>query len=106
MLRQHPLLSQRIGLAAGRRQQRVQAQALVVIDVLVAQSRAEDTLAEQFLHGMIHPGRITLVVKAPGQFRGQAKLQINLAQQQRTGIARKRAAGEIGHDFSCAQVLK
>ena len=35
-----------------------------------------------------------------------AKLQINLAQQQRTGIARKRAAGEIGHDFSCAQVLK
>ena len=73
MLRQHPLLSQRIGLAAGRRQQRVQAQALVIIDVLVAQRRAEEALAQQFLHGMVHPGGVTLVVKTLRQFRGQSR---------------------------------
>src|ERR1035438_8875884 len=64
MLRQHPLLSQWIDLAAGRRQERVQSQALVIVDVLIAQSRAKDALAQQFLHRMIDPSGGALIVKA------------------------------------------
>jgi hypothetical protein len=100
MLRQHPPLSQWIDLAAGRRQERVQSQALVIVDVLIAQSRAKDALAQQFLHRMIDPSRGALVVKALRQFPGQPKVDVNLTQQQRAGIGGEGAAGKIGRDFA------
>ena len=106
MLRQHPVFSQRIGLAAGGGQQRVQAQALVILEVFVAQGRAEDALAQEFLNRMVYPVGVTLVVKTLRQFRGRPEVNVNLAQQQRAGVTGKGAAGEIGLHPARAQVIK
>src|SRR6266496_6377782 len=106
MLWQHPLLSQRIGLAAGHSQERVQPQALVIINVLVLQGRSENALAQHLLHRVVHPDGVALVVKTFRQLRRQAEVDIDLAQQERAGVGGEGAAGEIGLHAAGAQVIK
>ncbi len=78
----------------------------MIIDVLVAQSRAKEALAQQFLHRVVHPVLVASVVKTQRQFGHQPEVGVHLPQQQRARIGGKGAAGKIGHDFSAAQVLK
>ena len=78
----------------------------MIIKVFVAQGRSEEALAQYLLHQMVHPERVALVVKAVRQFRTQPEVGIDLAQQQRAGIAGESAAGEIGLHFAGSQVIE
>ncbi len=106
MRRIEPILSQRIALVAGRRQQWIQPQVIVIVEVFIAQSQPVDPLSQHLLHGMVNIYLLTVVLKALRQGQGQSQVRIDLTQQQRTPITGEGATGKIGHDFTRTQVLK
>ena len=106
MLGQQTLLSQGIGFFTGRRQQRVQPQALVIIDVFIAQGRCVDALTQQLFDGMFHPKRVATIAKALGQGPSQAQSEVHLAQQERAGIAGESAAAKVCLHPASSQVIK
>jgi hypothetical protein len=91
---QRALAGQRRTVAAGgrqlvrqRRQHRVMAQLVVVVEVLIAQRNANHPLHHQRLDRMLGVGRIAAVLEAGRQAAGQPQHPICGPQQQGTGIA-------------------
>src|ERR1041385_829162 len=105
-LGQQPILPERVALLTGYRQQWIQAQSLVVINILIAQSQTVNALRKQFLHLVIYPTRIPPVVKAASQTPAHPKPSINLPEQQRSSITGEGPARKIRHHFAWPQVLK
>jgi len=54
MRRIEAILAQRVALVARRRQQRIQPQIIMIVDVFVAQSQPEDPLRQHLLHGVVN----------------------------------------------------
>ena len=87
-------------------QDRIMAQLVVVVDVLVAQGQADNALAHQGAQRMDQLIRRPAVVKACGNPLEQSKGPVGLAQQQAAGIRRNRAAVKPGHDTALAEAFK
>ena len=80
-----------------QRQDRIEANVVVVVDVLVAQRKANDALADQGAQGVDHPLRAARVTKAGRNPPAQPDGPVGLAQQQRPGIRRQRSAVKRRH---------
>jgi hypothetical protein len=101
-----PIHAQRIALVASHRQQWVQTQPIVVVEVFVTQSQTVEPLAHQLLDGVICITQIAAIVEARCQRSRDSQRLIHLAQQQDSAITGERAAGKIGRHLSPSEVLK
>jgi hypothetical protein len=100
------LLAGGIALAHHRRQQRIRAQLLVIIQILVAQGQAIEPLAQQLLDRVLHLPRLASILEAPGKPFHQASSPIDLPQQHHTTIRADPTAVELGHDLAPTRPLK
>ena len=100
------ILPQRVLLVAGRCQQRIQTQPIMIVKIFVAQRHPVNPLRQQLLDRVIYKTTIPQIPKAIRQFQHQPQVVIHLAQQEYTPIAGKASAGKIGHNFSWTKVLK
>ena len=93
-------------LPGQRRERRVLAQFVVVVEVLVAQCQAEDPLADQRLDLMLHIARVTPVAETLREPTDQPKATIHLAQQQAARVRGDVAAIEASHHCAAADRFK
>ena len=99
-----PFLGQRIGLAGGHGQQRVTAQEVVVVEVLITQRQAVNPLGDQFLDRMLDEQWVAVITKAGGHLAAEAQALVDLAQEQRAAVTVKIAAAEVGDDAAGAPI--
>jgi len=66
--------------------QRIMPQLVVVVEIFVAQSQAKDSLPQQLLDRMFDQFFIAIISETAGQLPDDARLLLDLPQQQPTGI--------------------
>ena len=98
--------TQRFALVASHGQERVKTEGGVVVEVVVAQGFGNESLGQEFMHGVVAITLVALIGKGFGELGGEAEAGIDLAEQQRATVAGEVAAGEIGQDLAAAQVSK
>jgi hypothetical protein len=76
------------------------AEAVMILEILVAQSQREDSLPNQLFDRMLDARGITIVVKAGGQAWQEAQLLLDFPQQERPAIARDRTGIKAGYDLT------
>ena len=91
------ILAPRLKLAGQHRHQRIVAQLVVVVQILVAERDPEHPLADQRRHLVLDQVGAPLVVKARGKPIHHPDGPIRRAQQQRSGIRGDRAARSRHH---------
>ena len=74
------MLAERIGHAGEHRHQRIVAEAVVVVEVFVAEAEPEDPLLEQGAEGMFDAVRIAMVAEAVREEVEQAELAVEFAE--------------------------
>ena len=67
-------------LLSGHGQQRVTAQEVVVVEVLITQRQAVNPLGDQFLDRMLDEQWVAVITKAGGQLAAEAQALVDLAQ--------------------------
>ena len=77
------MFSQQIGFAHAESQERIGAQAIVIVQVFVAQGQRDQALRQQFPQGMIAIPRVTLVEEALAESLADSILAVDLTQQER-----------------------
>jgi hypothetical protein len=87
----------RCELAGQNRHQRIMAQVVVVVEILISQRKAEYALPDQGGHRVFDISAITRVAKAAGQATNQTDRLVRRSQKKPTGIRRHRPAVEFGH---------
>ena len=92
------LIAIALELAQKHAQNRIAAQVVVVVEVLIAERQAEDALRDQGLERMNGEQRAAVVAKASGKPIREADRLVRLAQQQSPGVRRHQPAVEIGDD--------
>jgi hypothetical protein len=100
------LRAQRIFLAGCHRQERIAAQRVVIVEILVAQRQAVEALGEQLLHAVLDVARIAPVRKARRQLGAHPQPTIDALEQQPARIRAQVTAAEIRDHFARAKVLK
>ena len=98
--------AEHVGASANRRQQRIQAQALMVVDVLVAQGDAHDPLAQQHGQLVLDEKGIAVIGEKPGKLLAETPDPVHFPQQQRAALAGQMPAAEIRFDPAAAKPLK
>ena len=97
---QGALASQRLVqflLARHRRQQWIVAQAVVIVEVFIAQSQTEDPLCQHLLQTMLGHRRIAPVVEALAEPPDHLHLGVGLSQQHHSGVGADRSSVELGN---------
>jgi hypothetical protein len=67
------VVAERVGLTGGDGQQRIVAEAVVIIEVFIADGETKDTLGDQVLDGVLDGVRVAAVLKAATELAGQAE---------------------------------
>src|SRR5215470_3816929 len=98
--------SKRILLTDSHGKERIEPQKIMIVEILVACGQAQQTLGDQFAHGVFNKERITHIVKAAGQGPGDAQALIDLAQEQHPPIAAQIASRKVGHYPARTEVIK
>lgn len=98
--------AEHIRASANPRQQRIQAQAIMVVDVLVAQGNAHDPLAQEHRQIVLDEQRIAVIGETPGKLLAETPDAINFPQQQGAAVAGQMPAAEIRFDPAAAKPLK
>jgi hypothetical protein len=101
-----PIFAQRIGFAHKRRQQRIAAQSVVVVQVFVPQGDTEYSLRQQLFHCVFDVLRGSKIAETSGKALDYPPAAIDIAQQQTTAVGRDVATIEIGNNFPSPQLLK
>ena len=84
-------------LFAGRhRQEWVQSQGVVIVEILITQRQGVQALGQQLLDGVVHKHLLAQVVKTVGQSARKPQALIDLAQEQDATITAEMAAGKVG----------
>src|SRR5262245_9537954 len=82
------------------------AEAVVVVEVLVAQAEGENALLEEFGERVLHQVGVAVIGKAGGELVEEVELGLHLAQQEAAGIGGDRSAVEVGDDVTPPKVLE
>ena len=106
MLGASPLHAENVLFSCRRREQRIQAKARVIIEILVAEGECVDALGEQLAHAVNHQFGNAAIGETSGQRAGDAEARIDLAQQQSAAIRAEQTAGKIGDQFAAMKFLK
>jgi len=100
------MLPKRIEFASRYGQQWIAPQLRVIIEIFVSQRQGLDALGEQFLHSMLDQVRIATILEALGKRATEPQAAVDLAQEQRAGVAAQLSSAKIGDHFSRPKVLK
>jgi hypothetical protein len=92
-----------IGLADDGGQERITAEVVVVVEVLVAQRQGGDALGDQLLHGVFGEAGVAVVGEAGGELAEDAGESLGLAEQQGAAVGGDGAAVEVGEDVAAAE---
>lgn len=84
----------------------VVTQGLVVIEILIAQDQAEDTLANQRFRAVQAELRITFIIQSASYRTRQPHLTIELTQQQNAAVGGDVAAIEAGENLTAFAAWK
>lgn len=79
---------------------------IVIVEVFVAQTQAEDPLLEQFGQRVLDAIGIVLVGETGGKAFDEAELDLGLAEHQRAGLGGEASALELREDFAGIEVLE
>ena len=82
----HPARARRIHLARRQRQQRVAAQFVVIVEVLVTQRQRVHALRQQRAHVMLDARRVAVIDETPGQPFRQPDALVHFAKQQTAAV--------------------
>jgi hypothetical protein len=104
--RPRPPLPGGVRLVDEHRQQRIMAEAGVIVEVFVAQGQGVDPLFDEVLYGVLDPRWRALIRKAGGKAVQEAGLVFNCAQEQCPAVRRDIAAMKAGDDRSYPQRLE
>jgi len=78
----------------------------MIIEILVTCRQAQQTLSEQFAHGVFDKERITCIVKAARQGPRDAQALIDLTQEQHPPIATEITCRKVGDYLARTEVIK
>ena len=92
------LIAIAIELAQKHAENRIAAQLVVVVEVLIAERQPQHALADQRLERVHGEERAATIIKASREPIGEADRLIRFAQQQSSRVRRDHAAVEIGHN--------
>ena len=92
--------------AAEQGQQRVRAQLIVIVEVLIPQRQPVDALGDQLWHAVFDLRGLPIIVETVGEFPHDAGALFELAQQHRAAVGADRAAIETGHHLAAAMFGK
>ena len=98
--------SKRIFFTDSHGKERIEPQKIMIVEILVACGHAQQTLGDQFAHGVFDKERITRIVKAAGQGPRDAQALIDLTQQQHPPIAAEIAGRKVGDYLARTEVIK
>src|SRR5579859_5631069 len=84
--RAHAVLPQRVAFADQDGQQRVVAESIMIVEVLVAQAQAIETLLEQVRHRVLDEVGVAVIAETAGELFDEAELGFDFAQEQSTGV--------------------
>lgn len=87
-------------------QQGVVAQAVLVVEVFVAQAQAEEALHEEFGEGVLDEVGVAVVAEAAGERLDEVELGFDLAEEQSAAVGGDRPAVEAGHPFAGSEVVE
>ena len=100
------LLSLHITLLAQGGNQGIVAKLIMVVEILVSQTQPIDPLCDQLLNGVLGiPGSPT-IDEAAGELLKYPATQINLTEQQPTGVGSDSSPVECRHDLTTSKGLK
>lgn len=97
-----PPFAGRVVLADQRGQQRVRAERVVVVEILIAESQALDPLSEQLLDHMIDSLGPAVVGEAGGHSLDEAEAAVDLLEQEPTTVAADATGAEVELDAALA----
>ena len=89
--------SKRILFTDSHGKERIEPQKIMVVEILVPCGQAQQTLGDQFAHGMFDKERIARIGKAAGQGARDTQALIDLTQEQHPPIAAEIASRKVGH---------
>ena len=96
------LLACEVLLAAQQRQQRVGAQLIVIVEVLITQHQPVDALGDQLAHAVFDLRGLAVIAEAGGELPHDTAALLELAQQHAAAVGGDRAAIETGHHLAAA----
>src|SRR5258708_22676146 len=98
--------SKGISLTDSHGKEGMEPQKIMIVEILVPCGHAQQTLGDQFAHGVFDKERITRIVKAAGQGPRDAQALIDLTQQQHPPIAADIACRKVGDYLARTELLK
>jgi hypothetical protein len=100
------LLAGRVDLADQRRQQRVCAKVIVIVEVFIPERDAEDTLGQELELGVLNQTLIAIVDETISESLQQLRTSRDLTKQQSAPVCRDPTTGKIADHFSKSMSLK
>jgi hypothetical protein len=98
--------ARRVALTAARRQQRIAAQLVMIIEIFVPKSQTEDPLPEQILYGVLNPLGSSVIIEAGGKPLDEIQALIDLPKQQGATVRADPTTIKRGDDFAPTRTLK
>src|SRR6476660_1963047 len=98
--------SKRIFFTDSHGKERIEPQKIMIVEILVACGHAQQTLGDQFAHGVFDKERITRIVKAAGQGPRDAQALIDLTQEQHPPIAAEIACRKVSDSLARTELIK
>ena len=89
--------AQRVALSSRHREERIEAQAVVIIEIFVSRRQAQQALREQFAHGVFGKAGVAAIAKTSSQGAGDAQTLVDLAQVSAREVCLHAARAEIRH---------
>ena len=99
-----PLLAFEVLFARQQGQQRVRAQLIVIVEVLITQRQPVDALGDQLAHAVFNLRGLPIIAETVGELAHDAGALFELAQQHRAAVGADRAAIETGHHLAARMV--
>ncbi len=91
-------------LAREQSQQRVRAQLIVIVEVLITQRQSVDALGDQLAHAVFDLRGLAVIAETVGEFPHDTGALFKLAQQHAAAVGADRAAIETGYHLAARMV--
>lgn len=93
-------MAERIFLADQNGEQGIVTQLIVIVEIFVSQTQAEDALLEKLFERVLDAIGIAIIGKAACELRDEAELGFDFPQQQSAGIGSDLAAVKASDDIA------
>src|SRR6202000_961165 len=87
-------------------EQRIVAEAVVVVEIAIAEAESEDSLLEKFGEGVLDEFGVAVIGETVGELVEEVELGFDLPQEESTGVGGHRAAVKTGDHVPGSQGLE